>query len=303
MKPTSPSDLLASNAAPASLVMRLLPAIGWTRAFVARRRRIMLALATIMFIAGLAWSLDAANIGLGGIAWHWLLGAVVLGFGGVFLNGIELSASSAAIGRRFPASEAIHLSSVGILSNLLPVPASAIVRGGALVAKGATIAESGTILLYVGLLRLAVAGMFTGAALHSGSLGLPIIAASALASAVLVAMIARIGGIPAAIALFALRAGMLAIVAAQLLLCFWALGANATILDAALHSIAPVVGSAVGIVPGGLGVSEAIGAGLAVLAATSPAMAFAALALTRLAGYACAFVTVMGFQLRELVAR
>lgn len=303
MKPLNPSDMAPGNAAPASLTMRLLPAIGWTRSFIARRRRIMLALATILFVAGFAWSLDAADIAFGAIAWHWLLGAVVLGFGGVVLNGLELSASAAAIGRRFPAHEAVHLSSVGILSNLLPVPASALVRGGALVSKGATIAESGRILLYVGLLRLSVAGMFTGAALLSGPLGLLIIAASALCSAVLFVLIARVGGVLAVFALLALRVGMLAIVAAQLLLGFWALGAAASLIDAALHSIAPVVGSAVGIVPGGLGVSEAIGAGLAVLAAASPAMAFAALALTRLAGYACAFLTVLGFQLRELLSR
>ena len=42
------------------------------------------------------------------------------------------------------------------------------------------------------------------------------------------------------------------VVTVRLLLCFWALGAAANLFDAALHAIAPVVGSAVGLVPGGI---------------------------------------------------
>ena len=135
----------------------------------------MLALAGVLFVGGFAWALASADIAFSTIAWNWVGGAIALGFAGVVLNGLELSVSAKAIGRRFPAGEAIHLSSVGILSNLLPVPASALVRGAALVARGATLAQSGRILLYVGLLRLAVAGAITGAALLGGPLGLPII--------------------------------------------------------------------------------------------------------------------------------
>lgn len=284
-----------------ALVSRLLPAFAWLREAAGRHRRILLAVATTLFVGGLAWALSSAGIDFASFNWSWLGAAVLLGFAGVILNGLELSACGGAIGKHMPASEAIHLSSVGILSNLLPIPASALVRGGALVAKGASVTQSGQILLYVGLLRLSVAGLFTGLALLSGPVGWPVVIASGAASAILFALIARVGGIGHAAVLLCLRVGMLGIVAGQLMLCFWALGANATIVDAALHAIAPVVGSAVGIVPGGLGVSEAIGAALAAVTSGSPAFAFAALALTRIAGYACAFVTVMVFQLRELV--
>lgn len=303
MRPLDPSQFLGGETSPASLATRFLPAIGWMRSFLARHRRSMLVLAGALFVGGFAWALASADIAFSTIAWNWVGGAIALGFAGVVLNGLELSVSAKAIGRRFPAGEAIHLSSVGILSNLLPVPASALVRGAALVAQGATLAQSGRILLYVGLLRLAVAGAITGAALLGGPLGLPIIAVSMLASAALVALLIRTGGLACAAGLLALRIGMLGIVALQLLLCFRALGADAVLADAALHAIAPVVGSAVGIVPGGLGVSEAIGAALALLASASPAMAFAALALNRIAGYACALATVLGFQLRGAFAR
>ncbi len=300
MKPFAPSDMPVDHGAVSALTARLMPALASTRAFFSRRRRVMIALASILFIGGLAWAFDSAGIALDEIAWHWLLAALALGFVGVVLNGFELSRCASALGKDIPAGQAIPMSSLGILSNLLPIPASALVRGGALVATGATIAESGRILLYVGLLRLAVAGAITGAALASGPLGLPVIAASCVASAVLFALIARVGGLAVAVRLLALRIGMLATVALQLLMCFHALGADADLADAALHSIAPVVGSAVGIVPGGLGVSEAIGAALALLASASPAMAFAALALNRIAGYACAGLTVLAFQARKL---
>ncbi len=285
------------------VIARLLPAFAWVREAAGRHRRFMLALASVVFVGGLAWALRSTGIDAATFEWSWLLGAIVLGFGGVILNGLELSACGGAVRSRVPPGEAIHLSSVGILSNLLPIPASALVRGGALVARGASIAQSGRILLYAGLLRLSIAGLFTGAALLTGPLGWPIVIASLLASVALFALIAHVGGAGHAAILLALRVGMLGIVAAQLMLCFWALGANATIVDAALHAIAPVVGSAVGIVPGGLGVSEAIGAALAIAASGSPALAFAALALTRMAGYACAFLTVMVFQLRGLMRR
>jgi len=299
MLPVPPSQFEATRL-PAP-VARMLPAFAWLRQAAGRRRRLMLVLASVLFVGGLAWALHSTGIDPVDFQWSWLALAVVLGFGGVILNGIELSACGHAIGSRVPAGEAIHLSSVGILSNLLPIPASALVRGGALVAKGATLAQSGQILLYVGLLRLSIAGLFTGVALVSGPLGWPIVGASLLASAALFALIARVGGVMHAAVLVMLRVGMLALVAGQVMLSFRALGASASIVDAALPAIAPVVGSAVGIVPGGLGVSEAIGAALAVAASGSPALVFAALALTRLAGYTCAFITVMVFQLRDLL--
>lgn len=299
MKPIAPSDLSGQKSMRASLIERLHPALGLAKDFLARRRRMLLALAMILFVGGFAWSLDAAQIRLAGIAWHWLLASILLGFAGVVLNGFELSLCASAVGKRFAPIEAIRLSSVGILSNLLPIPASALVRGGGLVAKGASIAESGRILLFVGLLRLAVAGVITGVALASLSL----VFGSVLAGTILFALIARSGGLQAATGLLALRTAMLAVVTVRLLLCFWALGFAADLYDAALHAIAPVVGSAVGLVPGGIGVSETIGAGLAVIASQSPAMAFAALALNRLGGYLCAFLTLALFEAGDLVRK
>ena len=296
MKPVDPSQLLAQAAPAGTLTARLLPAIGWLRGVVARRRKLLLALASVLFVGGFAWALASANIAFASIAWSWLAGALLLGFVGVVLNGWELSVAARALGRQFPAGEAIHLSSVGILSNLLPVPASAFVRGSALLARGATLVESGRILLLVGLLRLTTAGSVTGLALLAGPIGLPIVAVGVVASALLLALIARQGGFRPALVLLALRIGMIAIVALQLLFCFRALGEPAGPIDAALYAVAPVVGSAIGIVPGGLGVSEAIGAALAVLASASPAVAFAALGLSRIVGYACALVTVLAFQ-------
>ncbi|NCP18298.1 MAG: hypothetical protein GW855_03960 [Erythrobacter sp.] len=303
MKPVAPADLTSAAGTRSPLIARLLPKLAMVRDALSRRRRSMLTLATILFVGGLAWAFRSAGIAIADLAWRWLLAAGALGMVGVILNGVELSWCARALGKRVPAGEAIQLSSMGILSNLLPIPGSVLVRGGALVARGAGMAESGRVLLFVGLLRLAVAGAITGIALLPLTLGIPVIAGSLVATMVLFALIARIGGVANALMLLALRMGMLATVAVQLLLCFRALGVDAVLRDSALQAIAPVVGSAVGIVPGGLGVSEAIGAALAVLISASPALAFAALALNRMAGYACAFLTVLGFQARDLAAR
>jgi len=299
VKPLASSDFVADRGMAGRVAARLVPAVRATRGFFARRRKFAMAIASILFVGGLAWAVESAGIALAQIEGQWLAAALALGFLGVILNGIELSRCAGALGKKIPAPEAINLSSVGILSNLLPIPASALVRGGALMATGATLAQSGRILLYVGLLRLSVAGAITGLALTSGPLGWPVVAGSCLASAILFALIAQVGGIISALRLLGLRIAMLAGIAIQLWFCFRALGANAGLADAALQSIAPVVGSAVGIVPGGLGVSEAIGAALALLVSGSSAMAFAALALNRLAGYACAGLTVLAFQARK----
>lgn len=299
MKPVAPADLSAQHTLRASLIARLQPTLALAKDYLARRRRTMIVLATILFVGGFAWSLYAAQISLAAIAWHWLLASVLLGFAGVVLNGLELSLCAMAIGKRFPPIEATRLSSVGILSNLLPIPASALVRGGGLVAKGASVVESGRILLYVGLLRLTVAGAITGVALTS----FPLVGGSLLGSAVLFALIARSGGFRVATGLLVLRVAMLGVVTVRLLLCFWALGAVADLYDAALHAIAPVVGSVVGLVPGGIGVSETIGAGLAMIVSQSPAVAFAALALNRLGGYLCSFLTLALFEAADLVRK
>ena len=303
MKPLASSDFVADRGIAGRVAARLVPAVRATRGFFARRRKLAMAIASILFVGGLAWAVDSAGIALARIEGQWLVAALALGFVGVILNGFELSRCAGALGKKVPAPEAINLSSVGILSNLLPIPASALVRGGALMATGATLAQSGRILLYVGLLRVSVAGAITGLALISGPFGWPVVAGSCLASAILFALIAQVGGIISALRLLGLRIAMLAGIAMQLWFCFHALGTDAGLSDAALQSIAPVVGSAVGIVPGGLGVSEAIGAALALLVNGSSAMAFAALALNRLVGYACAGLTVLAFQARRAFIR
>ena len=303
MKPLAQSDFVADRGIAGRVAARLVPAVRATRGFFARRRKLAMAIASILFVGGLAWAVDSAVIALARIEGQWLVAALALGFVGVILNGFELSRCAGALGKKVPAPEAINLSSVGILSNLLPIPASALVRGGALMATGATLAQSGRILLYVGLLRVSVAGAITGLALISGPFGWPVVAGSCLASAILFALIAQVGGIISALRLLGLRIAMLAGIAMQLWFCFHALGTDAGLSDAALQSIAPVVGSAVGIVPGGLGVSEAIGAALALLVNGSSAMAFAALALNRLVGYACAGLTVLAFQARRAFIR
>ncbi|MBO80372.1 hypothetical protein AAG607_07785 [Citromicrobium bathyomarinum] len=303
MKPLAQSDFVADRGIAGRVAARLVPAVRATRGFFARRRKLAMAIASILFVGGLAWAVDSAGIALARIEGQWLVAALALGFVGVILNGFELSRCAGALGKKVPAPEAINLSSVGILSNLLPIPASALVRGGALMATGATLAQSGRILLYVGLLRVSVAGAITGLALISGPFGWPVVAGSCLASAILFALIAQVGGIISALRLLGLRIAMLAGIAMQLWFCFHALGTDAGLSDAALQSIAPVVGSAVGIVPGGLGVSEAIGAALALLVNGSSAMAFAALALNRLVGYACAGLTVLAFQARRAFIR
>ena len=68
----------------------------------------------------------------------------------------------------------------------------------------------------------------------------------------------------------------------RIYLCFLALGEAAHFAQAAAFAVAAVLGSAVSVVPAGLGVREAVSAGLAPLVGLAPALGFLAASLNRL---------------------
>jgi uncharacterized protein (TIRG00374 family) len=68
----------------------------------------------------------------------------------------------------------------------------------------------------------------------------------------------------------------------RLALCFWAIGHPASISQAMAFSLSGVVGSAVSIVPAGLGVRELVSSAIAPFAGLDPAAAFIATATDRL---------------------
>jgi uncharacterized protein (TIRG00374 family) len=80
------------------------------------------------------------------------------------------------------------------------------------------------------------------------------------------------------------RSVLVVLDAIRIYLCLAALGTDATFAQASAFAVASAAGSAVSIVPGGLGVREAVTAALAPAVGLAAAVGFLAAALNRLIG-------------------
>lgn len=221
-----------------------------------------------------------------------VLGPLSLGSGAV---GLQMLAR--ALGRRIGFFDALSATAVGALTELLPIPGSALVRGAALIRAGAGLGESAWIVTLTAIFSLAMSAALAGAALiaNDNLLGYGLFSAGAAGSLVCVIWIARRAGPRLALAMFALRVVNLVLIAARIVFSFAAIGVSVGPLEAALLALSPVLGSTTSIAPAGLGVSEMIAAALATLVAISPAAAFTAVALNRVLGLVCcaAFALVL----------
>jgi len=100
-------------------------------------------------------------------------------------------------------------------------------------------------------------------------------------------------------AMVAIRLLSLALTVLRLILAFASLGLTLGWFEAALYAAAPTLGAAVGIVPAGIGVNEAIAAALAMLIAASPATAFLAVTLNRMLDLVVGAALMLGLTSRR----
>ncbi len=226
-----------------------------------------------------------------------LLILAVLGPLSLVSGAVGLQMLARALGRRIGFLDALTATAVGAMTELLPIPGGALVRGAALIRAGAGLGESAWIVTLTAILSLAMSAVLAGAALiaNDNLLGYGLFSAGAAGSLVCVIWIARRAGPRLALAMFALRVVNLVLIVARIVFSFAAIGVSVGPLAAALLALSPVLGSTTSIVPAGIGVSEMIAAALATLVAISPAAAFTAVALNRVLGLACcaAFALVL----------
>ncbi len=240
---------------------------------------------------------------LGGTAWAWRnleLDWRALAFAPLLINlcvvaplillvaAVTLRLSARVLGLEIAFPTSVATVAHANVAELLPIPGGAIVRGAALVQAGAGMKDSARIVMITAVLTLAITLGFS--ALAFVALGHPvgwILAAGAFAAAGASAwMLFGQAGARLTLALIGVRLLTLALSIWALWLSFRALGHGAGVLEAAMLSVSAVLGSAASIVPAGLGINEAIAAGLATLIETSAAAAFLAVALNRVTGLA-----------------
>ena len=245
-------------------------------------------LAIILFVGGTAFSLATLDV-------NWTRSGLIsmliltLAMGVVMLvySALSLVLMAQACGKRISLGAAIRVSSHAQMAEALPLPGGAIVRTLALVEVGASMKNSVSLVVSTALLWIALASAATGATLLAQlqTVGTTLLAGGAALAIVALIIIAQKGGLRnAALTLFHRIAGI-GIAAFRLSLAFAVIDIAISLPNAIPYALAAITGSASSLVPGGLGVSEALGALMASAIAASPQSAFLALAINRVAQF------------------
>lgn len=267
-------------------------AAGWKR-FGVRHRPVLLVGGMTVFVAGLIWSISALDLAIADLEWRYLplaMGAVVVAVG---VNAAEQWFAAKALKIEYSFGRALQVSCWATLANMLPVPGAIMVRGASF-AKAGVPPRDNAVILGAG----AVVWVLLATALVAFA-ALPTITVAGL-SAVLVVIALAVSVwlghrfVPAAaLGLLLTRIGLIALTVVRLYALIKLIGGGSALREAAVYAGASLVGQVVGIVPAGLGVVEAVGAGMALIINAAPAEAFVALSLNRALGLGAAGVVVV----------
>ena len=218
---------------------------------------------------------------------------------------LSLQISARALGRTISFWRGLGFAALGGLAEILPVPGGAVVRGAALVRVGARVGESTWIVTLTAVLTLSMASIAAGISLIAAGLAVSYLfvvagLTGALASS---AWIARRAGLRLAVAMVAVRLAAIVIAIASVIAAFASIGLAVPLVNATLLQVAPTLGSAVSIVPAGLGLSEALAAALAILVDVPPSAAFIATAINRVLGLCVCGVVAFVFACRPWLGK
>lgn len=199
----------------------------------------------------------------------------------ILLNALEMELSGRLLGRRFGVWRALSTTIIASAANMLPLPGAALVRMAGLTGLGATVRESGKVTLALAILWLGIAFILTGLFLvgEHGLMGATSLVVGGIATVTALWGLLRVSGrVSLALWCLVVRCAMVLVAVVRLLLCFQMIGVAASFHQTMVFSVSGVFGSAVSIVPAGLGVRELTSAALAPLAGIEPAGAFLATA-------------------------
>lgn len=201
-------------------------------------------------------------------------------------SAVEMILMGRLVNRNFTLPESLRIAIVGGAANMLPIPGGAIVRVAALKGRGAGVAEGVRVTIAVGILWIGVAFLYSGVWM--------------LPFNMMLALCMSLGGIVSlalgvwlglkqyrrkfvVVQIIALKLFGTVLDSIRLMLCLWALGEMVGFSVGAVLAASSVTGSAVSIVPAGLGIREGMSALLASFMMLSAATGFLAAALNRIA--------------------
>ncbi len=243
--------------------------------------------AAIAFAAGLYASYSAMPEIVSKMRWKFFLLVVLVGVPITQMSSaVEMMLMSRLVGKKFSLSESFRIAIVGGAANMLPIPGGAIVRVAALKSRGAGVSEGIRVTIAVGILWIGVAFIYSGAwmILFNALLALTMIAAGSLSLAIGIWLgLKQYKRHMVIVKIIALKLFGTVLDSARLMLCLWALGEMVGFSVAGVLAASSVTGSAVSIVPAGLGIREGMSALLAGFTGLSMATGFLAAAINRIA--------------------
>ena len=205
----------------------------------------------------------------------------------VGLNVIEYRLSARYLGLSVSWAKALEIIVLGSAANMLPLPGATVVRAAGLVGEGGRPAKSAGVTLTFACSWLAVSCLYSGGALilcGYREYGIPVTIAGSIALVAFFAIsmfaFGRRLGLP--LAASAIKLGVVVVEAIQIYLCFASIHIPISFTAASAIQVSAVAGSALAIVPAGLGVREGVAALLGAVIGLGHASAFLAVALNRM---------------------
>ncbi len=266
-------------------------------------KRTVLLLAVILFAGGIILSIRHQPDIFSDLDWRPI--ALLVAFCvplAIFLNALEFELSARLIKRRVSIGRALEITLIGSAANMLPLPGAALTRVLGLKAAGAGYKEGAAVTGLIALVWLGVALAVSGAAitlLDNVALGPVLVGIGALVTVFAVTTLGRISrNWPLSFLTAIVKVAFVALDALRIYLCLLGLGIDADYLQASAFVIAGVVGSAVSVVPAGLGIREAVSAALAPVVGLVASVGFLAASLNRLLGMLILLPLALGLAIR-----
>lgn len=255
--------------------------------------RLLLGLAGVAFIG--ATYLAARNLPHVHAHKHYVLLVLdgILGVpAAILVNGAEYAGAGRALGHRVGPLHAARVSVLATAANLLPIPGAVIIRARALRGLGTNYRKSLAVLGGIGIIWLATTGLLAGAVLlidreHLG-LSLAFIGGGIITAAGAYGLLRVPLSKPNAVKWFfrflVIEIASVGVTAIRFTLVLAGLGFHPAWSQVFTLTIATAAASAVGILPGGLGLREVIAAALAPLVGMPAAVALFAVSVDRIIG-------------------
>lgn len=236
-----------------------------------------LTLGTLLLAFVAAWKLD---LSLNSSSWIPLAAALMVSLASPVLPALEYQIGLRLIGQDSSWSMALRVSVYGSLANALPLPGGVAVKLKAMTEQGAPIKRAVKVSVLAGLIWVSLSAFALGVAIPQLSISLVIVGGMLLFLTLGVSVVRRLPFAPTT-HLFGVEFLFIVFAAIRFFFVMAAIGVSVEALEAVGLAASGPIASALGLVPGALGVFESLSAGIAVLIGVPAAAGFLAAVILR----------------------